>query len=66
MTSTNIRALRKAKGMTLASLSEKVGVSIAYLSDIEKGNRHGSPGTISRIADALGVAVSDLAEKEVG
>ena len=55
-----IRKIRQAQGMTLAAVSGKVGVSIAYLSDIEKGNRHGSPAVLVRIADALGVKVSDL------
>ena len=55
-----IRRIRQAQSMTLSTLSQKVGVSIAYLSDIEKGNRRGSPAVICRIADSLGVSVSDL------
>ena len=55
-----IREVRIAKHMTLADLSATVGISVPYLSDIERGNRHGSAGTIQRIADALGVAASDL------
>lgn len=55
-----IREIRKAKNMTLADISVAVGISIPYLSDIERGNRHGSDGTLQRIADALGVAVADL------
>ena len=61
-----IRGIRKAKHKTLADISGSAGISIAYLSDIECGNRHGSPKTISKIADALGVSVEDLSEKEVG
>jgi transcriptional regulator with XRE-family HTH domain len=55
-----IREIRKAKNLTLADISGSVGISIAYLSDIERGNRHGTAGTIQRIADALGVSVADL------
>lgn len=55
-----IRAIRKEKHMTLAEISGSVGISIAYLSDIERGNRHGTQGTLQRIAAALGVTVEDL------
>jgi len=55
-----IREIRKAKNMTLVEISSSIGISVAYLSDIERGNRHGSNGTLQRIADALGVSVTDL------
>lgn len=55
-----IREIRKAKNLTLADISGSVGISIAYLCDIENGNRHGSIGTLKRIAAALGVSVEDL------
>lgn len=55
-----MRRIRQEQGMTLATISRKVGVSIAYLSDIEKGNRRGSPAVIGRIADSLGVSVAEL------
>lgn len=55
-----IREIRKAKNLTLAEISGSIGISIAYLSDIERGNRRGSDGTLKRIADALGVSVMDL------
>ena len=56
----NIREIRKESKMTLSDLSQKVGISIAYLSDIERGNRPGGKSTLSKIADALGVQVADL------
>ena len=55
-----IRELRQAKNMTLAEISGSAGISIAYLCDIERGNRHGTDGTLQKIAAALGVSVSDL------
>ena len=55
-----IREIRKAKSLTLADISGSAGISIAYLCDIERGNRHGSEGTLKRIAEALGVTVNDL------
>lgn len=55
-----MRRIRHEQDMTLAVLSQKVGVSVAYLSDIERGNRRGSPAVIDRIADSLGVSRGDL------
>ena len=55
-----IREIRKDKDLTLAELSNSARISIPYLSDIERGNRHGSKSVLERIAKALGVTVSDL------
>lgn len=55
-----IREIRKAKKLTLADISDSTGFSIAYLSDIERGNRPGSHVSLQRIADALGVSIADL------
>lgn len=55
-----IRELRKMNKMTLRQLAGKIDISIVFLSDIERGNRHGSEATRKRIADALGVDVSEL------
>lgn len=58
----HIREIRKAKNLTLADVSAKTGVTIAYLSDIERGNRHGSSVTRRKIADVLGCTVDELKE----
>lgn len=58
-----IREIRKQKKMTLKQIADQVEISIAYLSDIEKGNRRGSSATIGRIAEALGVNPGDLLKK---
>jgi transcriptional regulator with XRE-family HTH domain len=58
-----VRELRKKKGMTLLELAGKAEISGAYLSDIERGNRHGSPATIDKIAAALGVSKEELFKK---
>lgn len=55
-----IREIRKAKKLTLAEISGSIGISVAYLSDIERGNRHGSDRTLQLIAETLGVSVADL------
>lgn len=55
-----IRELRRQRNMTLSMLAGRIDISIAYLSDIEKGHRNGSSATKARIADALGVPEADL------
>lgn len=55
-----IREIRHSRNMTLADLSGSIGISVAYLSEIERGSRHGTSGTLERIAWALGVSVADL------
>ena len=55
-----IREIRKSKHKTLADISGSIGISVAYLSEIERGSRHGTEGTLQLIADALGVTVADL------
>ncbi len=34
-----MRALRKKAGMTLGQVSSRMGISIPFLSDLERGNR---------------------------
>ncbi|MHB8073195.1 helix-turn-helix domain-containing protein [Desulfosporosinus fructosivorans] len=57
----NIAKLRRSKGLTQGELAEKAGISIHYLSRIEGGNCP-SPHvkTLSRIAYALGIRISEL------
>lgn len=44
-----VRALRKAKGMTKAELSEKAGISESHVSKIEMGTRHPGFDTCQKI-----------------
>jgi phage repressor protein C with HTH and peptisase S24 domain len=55
-----IRALRKAKKLTIEQLAEQAGISAAFLSRIERGERE--PGNRSRreLAKVLGVTPSEL------
>lgn len=52
-----IRELRKVKGLTLAGLAVKIGKSVGYLSELERGRRKPSIGSLQDISDALGVHV---------
>ena len=59
-----IREIRIQRGIGLNELARRVGISGAYLCDIERGNRHGSSAAIGRIAKALGVDPEELTAGE--
>jgi len=58
--SANVRALRKARGLSLEALSRASGVSRAALSQIETGKSNPSVGAVWKIATGLGVPFGDL------
>lgn len=53
-----IRELRKAKGMTLQTLSDASGLSIGYLSQLERGRSTLTIGNLKLLADQLGVHIN--------
>lgn len=55
-----IRELRKARRMAQKTLAAKAGISVSFLSMIERGERAPHIETIGHLADALGVAVPAL------
>lgn len=55
-----VRALRSASGLTLVGLADLCGVSRAYLSDIERGNRLPALDVLDKVAAALGLSVVEL------
>ncbi len=55
-----IRERRKSLGFTLSNVSEKTGVSLGYLSQIELGKNSASIETLYRICLALGIKMSEL------
>lgn len=55
-----IRDLRKARGLYLEQLADKVGCSITMLSDLERGERELSYHWMKSISRALKVQVADL------
>jgi len=55
-----IRDKRKGLKLTLQQMSEKTGVSLGYLSQIELGKNSASIETLYRICLALGMKMSDL------
>jgi transcriptional regulator with XRE-family HTH domain len=54
----DIRALRKARGMTLKQLATAIGRSLGWLSQIERGQTVPSVRDLAQIADTLGINIS--------
>lgn len=52
-----IRARRRSQHMTLEALGRAAGVSVGYLSQVERDHATPSLGTLAQIADALGLAI---------
>lgn len=57
-----LRAWRKYRGLTLASLAGQVGVSRGYLSQIENGHKSGTLDLFRRLAGTLDVSMDQLVE----
>lgn len=55
-----IKVWREYRGLTQNDLATKVGISKAYLCQIETGKREGAIKTLHSIATALGITVDDL------
>lgn len=53
-----VRGLRKARGLTLTELAEKSGLSIGYLSLVERDRATPSINALHAISRALGVTIS--------
>lgn len=59
-----LRRLRQDRGLTLAALSRSCGVSVSYLSAVEKGVNHPSLHTLAAITEALGVSIRAVVAEE--
>ena len=55
-----VKDVRQQKGMTIAGLARKSGVSAAHLSDIDKNVKSPSLLVVVRIAKALNVEITEL------
>lgn len=55
-----LRQLRKEKGLKLVALANKSGVSLAYVSEVERGRKLPSLEVLDRLAGALGLSVLDV------
>ncbi|WP_031516592.1 helix-turn-helix domain-containing protein [Desulfofalx alkaliphila] len=55
-----IRIIRNEKDMSLQELADKVGISLSYLSEIERGTVYPALNTLKRVAEGLGVPPTAL------
>lgn len=61
-----IRSLRKSKGLTLETLADRSGVSTGLLSQLERGKGNPAFNSLVRIAHALGAPITQLLHAETG
>ncbi|HEY7723955.1 MAG TPA: helix-turn-helix transcriptional regulator [Anaeromyxobacteraceae bacterium] len=59
----NVRRLRGRKGLSQKVLADKVGISVSYVSMLERGQRSPPLETIEKMARALGVPPHSLLGK---
>ncbi|WP_052341061.1 helix-turn-helix domain-containing protein [Salinarimonas rosea] len=52
-----IRELRRKAGLTLQALSDQAGISVGFLSQVERDKATPSLGTLAALGDALGVDI---------
>ena len=60
----NIKTFRSNRNWSQADLAEKSGLSIVYLSDIERGNKWPYLNTLVKLANAFKVEVYELLKPE--
>lgn len=59
-----VHDLRKSNGLTLKQLSEKTGLSVSFLSQVERGETSLAITSLKKIADALGESMVYFFEEE--
>jgi transcriptional regulator with XRE-family HTH domain len=58
----NLRSLRRAKGMSQEGFADIIGIHRTYMGGLERGERNVTLKTVERIALALGVDPAALLE----
>jgi transcriptional regulator with XRE-family HTH domain len=56
----NVRRFRAKKKLSQKALAEKIGISVSYVSMLERGQRSPPLETIEKLAKALGVPPGTL------
>jgi transcriptional regulator with XRE-family HTH domain len=59
-----IRAIRIEREMKQVDVAEDARITVAHLSKIEAGKINPTWGTVTAIAEALGVSVAEVAERQ--
>ena len=62
----NLRAARKAKGMTQQAMADKLGISLRYYQQIEAGDRTGDFEIWDALEDFIGAHQRILRETNLG
>ena len=57
-----LRELRSERGLRLKDVAETAGISVPYLSDLERGRTNPSLETLQTLAGAYNITVHDLLE----
>ncbi|GHV32218.1 hypothetical protein AGMMS4952_22210 [Spirochaetia bacterium] len=60
----NIKLFRFHRAFSQADLAEKAGISITFLSDLERGNKWPYPDTLTSLAKALDIEVFEFFRPE--
>ncbi|MDM4722327.1 helix-turn-helix transcriptional regulator [Micromonospora sp. WMMA1363] len=58
-----LRRLRQRQGLTLREVAAAAGVSVPYLSEIERGRKEASSEILAAVCRALGIHLSELLEE---
>ncbi|WP_084504183.1 helix-turn-helix transcriptional regulator [Actinoplanes sp. N902-109] len=58
-----LRRLRHRQGRTLQDVADAAGVSLPYLSEIERGRKEASSEVLAGICRALGIGLPDLLDE---
>ncbi len=56
----NVRRLRARKRLSQKALADRVGISVSYVSMLERGQRSPPLETVEKMARALGVSPASL------
>ena len=60
----NLKKYRNFRGWSQMELAEKAGISMNFLSEIERGNKWPYPDTLQNLAEALCIEVYELFKNE--
>lgn len=55
-----LRRLRKSRGLTLANVGKETDLSVSFLSDVERGRTKPSLGTLEKLTICYRVSVNDI------
>jgi transcriptional regulator with XRE-family HTH domain len=61
-----LRDLRTEHGWSLAEVSQRSGLSVSFLSSVERGTSSISVGNLFKLADAYGTTVPGLGPRATG